>query len=125
MGMEGVVRGRFEVGDALFEVAEVVDTCLSLLTSAFATGVRDESVAYLQNGQLMHLLILARGNHILQDAKLFVHLRPPPSLNQTMGSLPRYLAARYAGRAGLLLLVGRSRGRQAGVLRRFAFGGTL
>lgn len=45
-GEVGGAVGGFEVGDALFEVAEVVDACL-------------------EDGELVHFLVAAGGDHIL------------------------------------------------------------
>lgn len=47
--------GRFEVCDALLEVAEVVDACL-------------------EDGEFVHFLVATGGDHVLQDAELLVHL---------------------------------------------------
>lgn len=51
----------------------------------------------------MHLA-RARGDQALQDRELLVHLRPPASLDQAVGRLPRDLSARRARGRGLLLL---------------------
>ena len=67
----------------------------------FARNAR--GVSYLQNGQLVHLP-RARRDHILEYAKLLVHLGSPPPLNQAMGRLPGDLAPSDAGGRGLLLL---------------------
>lgn len=60
---------------------------------------------YLQYSQLMHLLISASGDHLLQDAKLFIHLGTPSPLNQTVGCFPGYLPPSCARRAWLLPLL--------------------
>lgn len=106
-----VLRG-LQVGDAPFEVAEIVDARLTdpherPRRNRGGWGRRGDT--YLQNGQLVHLLPLAGGHQGLQDAKLLVHLRPPPSFDDRVRRLPGHLLAGRARRARLLLR-GDSRG---------------
>ena len=54
-GVVGGAVGGFEVCDTLFEVAEVVDACL-------------------EDGEFVHFLVAAGGDHVLQDAEFLVHL---------------------------------------------------
>ena len=52
----------------------------------------------------MHLLISTSRDHVLQYAKLLVHLRPSPSLDQAVCSLPGDLAPCSRGIVGLFPL---------------------
>lgn len=63
--MEGRACVGFEVGDALFEVAEIVDTRLHIVLDKSPPRLIGRDVVYLQYCKFMHLLILARRNHIL------------------------------------------------------------
>ena len=80
----GVPVGGFQVFDALLQVAEIVD-------------------AGLQDGQLVHLLVFAGWYHVLEDAKLFVHLRATSSFDEAMGGFPSNLLACCACRRWLFL----------------------
>jgi hypothetical protein len=64
--------------------------------------------AYLQNSQLVHLLPRTRRYHVLQDAKLLVHLGPPSPLNETMRSFASNLASLCCSTSALLALPSRS-----------------
>jgi hypothetical protein len=57
---------------------------------------------YLQDSELVHLLVPARGDHVLENTKLFVHLGAPPPLNQTVCRLARNLASSSGCTSGLL-----------------------
>ena len=61
----------------------------------------------LQDGQLMHLLVSAGRDHVFEYAKLFVHLRSSPSLNQTVCCFPCNFATSSRGVAGLFPLPSR------------------
>jgi hypothetical protein len=92
-----------EVLDAFFQVVDVVDAGLwKWLAGDQDIGVRGGS--YLKNCQFVHLLTPTGGNHILQCAKLFIHLGPAAALDQAVGGFPRNLAASSTVGARLLLL---------------------
>ena len=84
--------GCLEIGYALFQVAQIVD-------------------ARLQDGQLVHFLVAACGYHVLEDAKLLIHLRPPPTLDEAMGGFAGDLLAGNGGGGRLLFRSRVRRGR--------------
>lgn len=57
----------------------------------------------LQDGKLVHVLIFASRDHILQDSKLLIHLRPSPSLDDAVRRLPRNPLPSLTSRARLFL----------------------
>jgi hypothetical protein len=57
---------------------------------------------YLQDSELVHVLVPARGDHVLENTKLLVHLGAPPPLNQTVCRLARNLASSSGCASGWL-----------------------
>ena len=78
--------------------------------------------AYLQNGELVHLLTLACWDHILQGVEFLIHLGSPSPLDQAVCCFPCNLSARCTCRTGLFLLgigvVGRGLARLLGLCHR-------
>ena len=76
---------------------------IELLAHSRSANNRKMCTPYRKNRKLVHLLALARRNHVLQNPKLLIHLTPSPPLNQTMRRLPRNLPSRRSRRARITL----------------------
>ncbi len=89
--------GGFEVGDAGFEVSEVVDACLVLLVRWGILWVCGWRVGeYLEDGEFVHLLVHTCGDHCFEHSELFVHFGSSPSFDHAVCRLPGDLFACYA-----------------------------
>jgi hypothetical protein len=82
---------RLEVGEALLEVAHVLD-------------------AGLEDGELVHVLASASWDHVLEHAKLFVHFGSPPPFDEAVGRLARHFASGGSSGAWRLFPLGSGRG---------------
>lgn len=91
-----------QIGDALLEIAQILDAGLSSISMALRPFYVLR-LTHLQNGQLVHLLTLASGYHVLQHSKFLVHLGPPPPLDQTVCGLAGNLSSCCCGACIILL----------------------
>lgn len=66
------IVGRFEIYDALLQIAKIVYTRLPRLLAE--ESYHSNTVSHLQNGELVHFLVRTSGYHGLQGPKLLVHL---------------------------------------------------
>lgn len=97
-----IIRG-LKIGDALFEIAEIVNARLCRLAISREAPLHGFVKLYLKDRQLMHILVFACRYHILEYTEFLIHLRPSSSFDDRVRRLPGHLLSCRARQTGLLL----------------------
>ena len=96
------VRG-LKIGDALFEIAEIVYARLWRMGFSRETSHDGFVALYLKDGQLMHILVFACRYHVFEYTEFLIHLRPSSSFDDRVRRLPGHPLPCRACHTGLLL----------------------